>query len=326
MNACDFYGMKFVDLLLTVVRKVAEKCFQELQNISENKRQQQTFDDMDLICVMRCLIGLLENNQGKLGEYFQVILNLTVDLFNMNTRTTYFKKFLAQVFAILIWYDPKLTVQTLQSTGQLDNILRPWLMSVTEFTNDYEKERCLYGLCSIISMNKCDIPDFCDSKAMMSTIAKISNELVSIRAQDGNSTKDDEAEEATMQSGYLGLDGGIQEWYQMEQNKDIKLNPNQGPNDVDLGLGDDECDSDWDGDEAFLENESFEYDSPMEKFCPLIFLKNILASKEVNDPEFCQELANSLNDQDRKELMDNINIAEKQLADSKSFFVDKNLE
>ena len=53
--------------------KVANHCYG--QNTDKTAQLRPLNDDMDLLCVMRCMIGLVENNFGKIDHILPRMIN-----------------------------------------------------------------------------------------------------------------------------------------------------------------------------------------------------------------------------------------------------------
>lgn len=243
-------------------------------------------DDMDMLLVLRCLLGLVENNQGKIDQYFGTLIQLTTELMKMGERTAMLKKFLCQIFSVYLWYSPQKTFDHLNQSNILGNVFSLWIEKIPEFSNDYEKERILYGLSSLLALKKNEMPNCVNIPQIMKLAAKISNEIVKLRTQDDTAT--DNQGSTSMKKGlHYGTD--VKDAYQMfkQQTNNINLNKE----DI-LNMSDDSDDSDWDENEMFEEMEGFQYDSPLESSCSVIFLKDVLAQKQNSDPQYCQELAN----------------------------------
>ena len=104
----------------------------------------------------------------------------------MAERTEMLKKFLCQIFSIFLWYSPLKTFNCLNQNNILGNVMLIWLQKIPEFSADYEKERLLYGLSSIISLNKNQIPECVNIPQIMKFAAKLSSDIVNLRVNQNN--------------------------------------------------------------------------------------------------------------------------------------------
>ena len=56
------------------------------------------------------------------------------------------------------WYDAQLTFQYLEGKGTLQFIIQNWIELLPEFNNDYELQRLMLGLASMLRVSVGNLP------------------------------------------------------------------------------------------------------------------------------------------------------------------------
>ena len=62
------------------------------------------------------------------------------------------------IIAMALWYDPKLTMQFLESKGATQFVFTNWFSNLKEFKTDFELRRITFGLSSLLRMNLQELP------------------------------------------------------------------------------------------------------------------------------------------------------------------------
>lgn len=138
LKSTDIYGIKFVDLLFEMIKKIGNEC------IRNNNYG-------DLCLSIRLLIGLIENLRGKIDFLMEKILDIGCDLIKQN-KTDSLKSVLIQLICMMFWYDPTLAIELLDKKEYTKGVLEIWFKNVDIFSSDFEKERELYGIAGLISL------------------------------------------------------------------------------------------------------------------------------------------------------------------------------
>ena len=256
MQMSDFYGTGFYDLLMEVVRSVASYCFKPVKELNSHLKSfkgRKIYDDMDLLMSLRCVIGLLENYRGNINDKIPAIMSMVIELICMEQRTCYFKKFLYQVISMLLWYNAsavlKLMVQSHPNNYQ--NILKEWQSNLLQYKKDFEKERMLWGVISVIGLPPNEVPEYLNHSGLIQSAVTLAKEICEDRNKEGQSTSEDD------DGNVMKSEFNLTNWYDqmMALNNQGKLNTDNLSTDSDDSIyGED--------DEEFEGCESFLYESP----------------------------------------------------------------
>ena len=177
LNGSDFFGNSYVDLLFLIIKKLGEDCLNSTE-------------DYNLCLSIRLLLCLIENFRGEIDDLLPKILDINAELMKTE-RTDSLKSCLIQVVCMMFWYNPRLTHQLLQERDYLNSILQSWFGSLDVFTNDFEKERQLYGIAGLLSLPKNMLPKDLNMEMVAKEVFKVSNEIMEMRK---NTFKLEEAE------------------------------------------------------------------------------------------------------------------------------------
>jgi hypothetical protein len=322
LTSSDFYGNNFVGLLFEVLKVVAQRCYaptkpQKSPTKIFTDRPKSIVDDMDLLLVLRCFVGLIENNKSKIDAWIPPLIKFSIELMAVPQKTGYLEKFLIQVFAMLIYYNPRLTINYLKTSpdlppGSLNSTFSKFFLSLPTFSNDYEKERILYSLSALLSLTKPEICEIISFESLIKGSLTIVKEILDLRQrnllQNKKANKSDENSQASDQEGGgVMKKGNVFDWYQSN------LKKMEGKDFDDLDMESDSDDSDWDEEEEVMgEGEEFEYDSPLEDWCPVLELKRVLKGQEGKGDGFCEEMMWVMGDGVKGDMLGWFEVAEKQ--------------
>jgi len=236
LESNDFFGVPFIDLLFEMIRKLGSDCLD-------------SDDDYNLCLSIRLIIALIENFRGKIDHLIPKIIDINSELMKTD-RTSNLKSILIQVVCMMFWYNPNLALKLLTQKSFLNGILEAWFSNVSVFTNDFEKERELYGICGLLSLQFNQFPQGLRLEAVAKEVIKVSSEIIKIRE---NTFKLDEADE-------VDTSGNVVKRRMSEEDSSI---------------------GEIDGDEGALDSEGthFIYNSPLELTCPILLLQEVLESK-----------------------------------------------
>lgn len=298
LNGCDFYGINFTSLLLNLIQKIGEKSFQPVTKIIlKNKKNNATYDEMDFMMVMRCLIGLMENNKGKIDHLMPQIVKIVVELILGQERTRYFRKFLYQVIATMLWYNINGVFQVMATDPFNEQnaitVLQGFQENMLEYTNETERERILHGINAILSLGPNSIPPCIDLKKLMNAAVTLSTQIIHDRNhpyEDDNMGDFDKGMNTEILESENNLD--LSEWYLLEKAKaESRQRAKENGDNVDMS--DDE--SVWDGEDDILDAvDQFDYESPLENICPILQLQNGLQYLQNTNGDWAAQLANFL--------------------------------
>jgi hypothetical protein len=234
LTTCDFYGNNFVGLLFEVLKAVAQRCYAAPKPQKSSAkifldRPKSIVDDMDLLLVLRCFIGLIENNKSKIDAWIPPLIKFSIELMAIPQKTGYLEKFLIQVFAMLIWYDPRLTISYLKTSPDLPpnsfkSTFDKFFASLQNFCNDYEKERILYSLSALLSLTKPEISEIITFSSLIQGSLSIVKEIIDLRQRNLLQPKKANASEENSKSsneevGGVMKQGNVFDWYQSNLKK-----------------------------------------------------------------------------------------------------------
>lgn len=187
--------------------------------------------------------------------------------------------------------------------------LKNFFNSIDDFSNDYEKERLLYSLSGLLSLPKQDLLNLNtgNSSFLRDTVQKafhLAQEIIKLREKDSQEQNNEAIEEGgQLKKGTLGTESddgkpeNFSDWY----TDNLHKYGNKDETDI---MESDSDDSDWDGEDDFMQDEmDFEYDSPLnEEHCPILYLKSIMSKIESEDKEYCMQLLGVLH----KDVQENV--------------------
>lgn len=134
----DYFGMKFVDLIFSLIKQMGINC-----NIKNA--------DYDLCLSTQLIVCLLENHKGKVDDCLPKFLKISSELFQTE-RGQSLKAKLIQVVCSLFMYNPELTMEILVENGQIEEFLKEWFGNVTIFVTEAEKGVELLGIAGLLSL------------------------------------------------------------------------------------------------------------------------------------------------------------------------------
>lgn len=165
----DFYGNSFVELLFHVVRRIGDECMK-------------TKNFGNLLYSLRIIMGLLENFRGKVDNHLAGILQIVKELLGeCQGNKDSLKSMVLQVVAMMLWYNPTLTVDLLRSQNYFEELLTVWFDHLAQFESEHEKERELYGIVALLSLPDGTLPHQLSIGAVMREILQASQHLLILR-------------------------------------------------------------------------------------------------------------------------------------------------
>ena len=323
INGCDFYGIQFTQLLINLVLKIGEKSFIPVTKICLKERQNHhAYDEIDFMMVMRCVIGLIENNKGKIDNLMQEIVKIVIELLLGEERTKYFRRFLYQVLATMFWYNIngvfKVMTTTPFSQQNAITILQGFQENMLTYTSETEKERILHAINAILSLGPDSLPPCIDINSLMNTAVVLSHQIVEHR---NNDIEDDDKaifDDKMNTESVGGHSNYLKNWYQEEQAKMQKREEAKAKGDSDnVDMSDSE--SVYEGEEDLLDNvDGFDYDSPMDDKCPILDLQGGLQYLQANQANWATQLSNFLDNNAKNRLGSAFNEASRQMQERQS--------
>lgn len=169
LQGSDFYGNSFTDLLFMVIRKIGEECMSTKQY-------------GNLLFSLRIIMGLLENFRGKVDGLLLSILQIVRELLSESQgNRNSLRSVILQVVAMMLWYNPRFTVDMLRSQNYFDELIAVWFEHLAQFETEHEKERELYGIVALISLPFGTLPKELQMGAVMREVLQVSRQLLELK-------------------------------------------------------------------------------------------------------------------------------------------------
>ena len=115
-----------------------------------------TEHNLDGIVIMKVLIAMIENLQGRIDEALPYIVNICVGQLNLDVKTSKnYVSMVLQTISMCFWYNSPLTFQVLESHAPSSQstilVFQKLLQTLPTFKHDFELRRVIFGLSGIIS-------------------------------------------------------------------------------------------------------------------------------------------------------------------------------
>lgn len=252
LESRDFYDNTFTQLLFEVIKKIGLECIDQ-------------HSPSNLIYGLRIIMGMLENFPSQATKYFPTILGIILELRHTPLKDDVnMKNMMFQLISAMFWCDPEAVAALLAEQKVLGTSIKAFLAQLNNFTSETQFEVALLGLGRFYTMNprimetiETDVDGVAMSEVMRYCI-ELCNRLIAFRKSDPRGVE--AVEDKEMQSKGSAF---------YSQNNQLQNNEVEDDSD---------CDSEGDDDEA----NAFVYDSPLDKICPILELKQILDEIKSN--------------------------------------------
>jgi len=276
----NYFNLTYIEVLFRSIDRIFE--------IFHNSKV-----STEAVFVSLLFICLLENFPQQINEIIPHILDKVIANLQYNDRDL--KKILMETVSMCFWYDTFLTLQYLESKGATQFIFETWIGLLPEYTQDFECQRIMFGLASILRVDVRKLPQLLiDSlPGLFQEMVKLSAKIMEIKE---NGEYEDEAEE--------DVDAEKKALHKLQ--KANQRNANEGIDVLnDEEDDDDEDDEDYNDLEGFEQDEKGEYSSPLEDICEVLFFKETLEMLQHNQSDVYNHLISCLHDNDKLNLENN---------------------
>ncbi|CAA6659826.1 unnamed protein product [Spirodela intermedia] len=275
---------------------------QSLWNTLSLIMSDRNIEDGDIESAPKLIEVVFQNCKGQVDQWVEPYLRLTIDRLK-RAEKPYLKCLLIKVIADALYYNPSLTLGTLQKLGVATDVFNLWFQMLQQvkksgkhvnFKREHDKKICCLGLTSLMALPADQLPG-----EAMARICKAALELLVLyKNQVAESQKKDDGNDDEM-------DG-----FQTDEEDDDE-------DDSDKEMGDDteegdEADStklqklaaqarafqpdesDEDSDDEYTDDDEEEVESPIDSVDPFIFFVETVQVVQVSDPARFQTLMQSL--------------------------------
>ncbi|RCV06407.1 hypothetical protein SETIT_1G159800v2 [Setaria italica] len=273
---------------------------QSLWNALQSIMMDENMEDSDIEPAPKLIEVLFQNCKGNVDQWVEHYLRITIERLR-RTKKPYLKCLLVQVIANALYYNPALTLETLNKLGVAADIFNHWFVMLQQvkksgarvnFKREHDKKVCCLGLTSLIGLPADKIPPEALDRIFKATLEL----LVAYKDQVAENKKQNEEAADDMD----GFDADEEDDEEIDSDKDMGLDDEDGDEVSSLQLqklaaearGFQPADEDDDSDDDFSDDE--ELQSPIDEVDPFIFFVETVQGLQVSDPARFQNLMQTL--------------------------------
>ncbi|CAN6244311.1 unnamed protein product [Urochloa humidicola] len=273
---------------------------QSLWNALQSIMMDEHMEDSDIEPAPKLIEVLFQNCKGNVDQWVEHYLRITIERLR-RTQKPYLKCLLVQVIANALYYNPVLTLETLNKLGVAGDIFTHWFAMLQQvkksgvrvnFKREHDKKVCCLGLTSLIGLPADKIPAEALDRIFKATLEL----LVAYKDQVAENKKRNEEAEDDMD----GFDADEEDDEEVDSDKDMGLDDEDGDEVSSIQLqklaaearGFQPADEDDDSDDDFSDDE--ELQSPIDEVDPFIFFVETVQGLQASDPARLQNLMHTL--------------------------------
>eukprot|EP01016_Furgasonia_blochmanni_P056412 TRINITY_DN9612_c0_g4_i14.p1 TRINITY_DN9612_c0_g4~~TRINITY_DN9612_c0_g4_i14.p1 ORF type:complete len:722 (-),score=286.95 TRINITY_DN9612_c0_g4_i14:171-2336(-) len=294
LAAKDEYGQSYVELLFRVIKKVYEV------SLIGN-------DDVDMVCANVLYFALIENHVGRIDPIIPHIIDANLEGMKLG-RGKLLNAICMEVICVCFWYNARITLACLDGKGVLIPFFEALFVNFPNFKNDFNKQRVMLGLVSILNLPENEIPALIlqSLQPLMKELVKMSSELLELRNKDESDDDNDEEEALDDEAEKKIMDDTIKKLQKFKNGM-----PAKGGDAMD-----DDDDSDFADEADYLEGgeSALIYDSPFELVEEILALRTCLQNIQQTNPNFYHKIVACLDAQEQNILQNNFVRAEQEWA------------
>lgn len=317
--AKDLCGYSFVDLMFGAIDKIYSE-----SNVNDASNAYLT----------TLYIALIENNPMRIDTYIPQIIDSCLNKISL-TQAKEIKVINFEVISLCLWYDPAKVLAYFEAKNITQTVFSEWFQIIHFFKTDYDKQRLMFGLASILKVGENQLPATIKNafQGLIQQIVQLTTEILKVREKldnEGDDDSDDSGDELDdlnpeeEQKEYQRTLQKIQKFNQKFANQSSQSQqlsqqpgsqqqmsnaPQSQPKAEDQDDDDDEED---DEDYDYFSCTNYKYDSPLEVLDEILFLENILIEINNKDPAYYSKIISCLNQQEVATLQQNIQTAKQQ--------------
>ncbi|KAG2650903.1 hypothetical protein PVAP13_1NG240300 [Panicum virgatum] len=272
---------------------------QSLWNALQSIMMDENMEDSDIEPAPKLIEVLFQNCKGNVDPWVEHYLRITIERLR-RTQKPYLKCLLVQVIANALYYNPLLTLETLNKLGVAADIFNHWFAMLQQvkksgarvnFKREHDKKVCCLGLTSLIGLPADKIPAEALDRIFKATLEL----LVAYKDQVAENKKQNEEDADDMD----GFDADEDD-EEVDSDKEMGLDDEDGDEVSSLELqklaaearGFLPADEDDDSDDGFSDDE--ELQSPIDEVDPFIFFVETVQGLQASDPARFQNLMQTL--------------------------------
>ncbi|CAN6238124.1 unnamed protein product [Urochloa humidicola] len=273
---------------------------QSLWNALQSIMMDEHMEDSDIEPAPKLIEVLFQNCKGNVDQWVEHYLRITIERLR-RTQKPYLKCLLVQVIANALYYNPALTLETLNKLGVAADIFNHWFAMLQQvkksgarvnFKREHDKKVCCLGLTSLIGLPADKIPAEALDRIFKATLEL----LVAYKDQVAENKKQNEEAADDMD----GFDADEDDDEEVDSDKDMGLDDEDGDEVSSFQLqklaaearGFQPADEDDDSDDDFSDDE--ELQSPIDEVDPFILFVETVQGLQASDPSRFQNLMQTL--------------------------------
>ncbi|XP_066331549.1 importin beta-like SAD2 [Miscanthus floridulus] len=273
---------------------------QSLWNALQSIMMDENMEDSDIEPAPKLIEVVFQNCKGTVDQWVEHYLRITIERLR-RAKKPYLKCLLVQVIANVLYYNPALTLETLNKLGVAADIFNHWFAMLQQvkksgarvnFKREHDKKVCCLGLTSLIALPADKIPAEALDRIFKATLEL----LVAYKDQVAEAKKQNEEGADDMD----GFDADEEDDDEVDSDKEMGLDDEEGDEVSSLQLqklaaearGFQPADEDDDSDDDFSDDE--ELHSPIDEVDPFIFFVETVQGLQASDPARFQNLMQTL--------------------------------
>ncbi|CAD6250991.1 unnamed protein product [Miscanthus lutarioriparius] len=273
---------------------------QSLWNALQSIMMDENMEDSDIEPAPKLIEVVFQNCKGNVDQWVEHYLRITIERLR-RAKKPYLKCLLVQVIANALYYNPALTLETLNKLGVAADIFNHWFAMLQQvrksgarvnFKREHDKKVCCLGLTSLIALPADKIPAEALDRIFKATLEL----LVAYKDQVAEAKKQNEEGADDMD----GFDADEEDDDEVDSDKEMGLD-DEGGDEVSShqlqklaaeARGFQPADEDDDSDDDFSDDE--ELHSPIDEVDPFIFFVETVQGLQASDPARFQNLMQTL--------------------------------
>jgi hypothetical protein len=284
-----YFGLSYIELLFKSIDRVFQICFNGQS-------------DVDMVIASILYVTVLENYPKQVDDILTYILDKMITILP-KAKSSMMRKMVIQIVGMALWYDPKLTLQFLDSKQATEYVFKGWIELLPEFTVDFELRRILIGFSSLIRVNISELPTL-----VLNSLPQLLHEMINLTSKILNQRENEVSDNSE-----------AEEDNEEEYNKTVKKleNFNKKQTTSNNDEDDDDYEDDDDGDYEGLDyaNSNPLYDSPLQDLCEVLYFKESLELLQQHQAYAYAQLVAELSEDDKATIQKNFETAYQQEAD-----------
>lgn len=121
--------------------------------------QDEKVGGVDRICGCKLAEALMLNLRGYLDQYVPMFVELAMGVMDRaEAKTKSYRVHLLEMVINAVYYNPRLTLQVLESKGWTNKFFSAWFSNIDNFKRVHDKKLSIVAICSLLTLNASDVP------------------------------------------------------------------------------------------------------------------------------------------------------------------------